>query len=87
MQQVLVDEIYSPTGLVEDVATFCQYNANKALMILSQDPIFDIEDGDVNPVVLNGLNTKTKDHDYFSMKNNGYQRITIEPIQDADFEF
>ena len=48
-----------------DVKIFVRYNANKALMNLGFDPYFEPED--VNPVVLNGLNTETKTMDNFSM--------------------
>ncbi|MEH7194954.1 ribonucleotide-diphosphate reductase, partial [Bacillus safensis] len=40
-----------------------------------------------NPIVLNGLNTKTKSHDFFSMKGNGYKKATVEPLKDDDFFF
>lgn len=41
-------------------------------MNLGFDPYFEEED--INPIVLNGLNTKTKSHDFFSMKGNGYKK-------------
>ena len=85
LQKVVIDEIYVPLGLQEDVKSFCRYNANKALMHLDFAPVFPYEA--VNKVILNGLSTKTKDFEFFSMKGNGYQRIDIVELEDADFYF
>ncbi|MFB4210362.1 class 1b ribonucleoside-diphosphate reductase subunit beta [Shouchella sp. JSM 1781072] len=79
------EELYDPVGLSHDVKKFIRYNANKALMNLGFDPYF--EDEEINPIVLNGLNTKTKSHDFFSMKGNGYKKATVEPLRDDDFFF
>lgn len=81
----LIEEIYDPVDLSHDVKIFVRYNANKALMNLGYDPYFEYEE--VNPVVLNGLNTETKTMDNFSMKGNGYQKMKAESIQDEDFYF
>ncbi|MEC0683320.1 class 1b ribonucleoside-diphosphate reductase subunit beta [Bacillus haynesii] len=79
------EDLYDQVGLTHDVKKFVRYNGNKALMNLGFDPYF--EDETVNPIVLNGLNTKTKSHDFFSMKGNGYKKATVEPLQDGDFYF
>ncbi|PGS46148.1 class 1b ribonucleoside-diphosphate reductase subunit beta [Bacillus sp. AFS041924] len=80
------EEIYSSIGLVEEVNTFIRYNANKALMNLGFDTYFDEED--INPIVLNGLKTDTKNHDFFSVKGNGYVKaVTVEKLTDEDFIF
>lgn len=79
------EDLYDQVGLSHDVKKFIRYNANKALMNLGFDPYFEEED--INPIVLNGLNTKTKSHDFFSMKGNGYKKATVEPIKDDDFFF
>lgn len=79
------NEIYDPIDLSHDVKKFVRYNANKALQNLGFDPYFKEED--INPVVLNGLNTKSKSHDFFSMKGNSYKMAIIEPIKDEDFIF
>ncbi|KQL36448.1 ribonucleotide-diphosphate reductase [Bacillus sp. FJAT-25509] len=80
------DEIYSSIGLVDEVNKFIRYNANKALMNLGFDPYFDEED--INPIVLNGLKTDTKNHDFFSVKGNGYVKaVTVEKLTDEDFVF
>lgn len=45
------------------------------------------EHGEINSIVLNGLSTETKTHDFFSVKGNGYKKATVVPIQDEDFIF
>lgn len=79
-------EIYEPIGLVEDVNRFVRYNANKGLMNLGLEPHFEEEE--INPIVLNGLKTDTKNHDFFSVKGNGYVKATnVEKLSDDDFVF
>lgn len=84
-QNILTAEIYDPVDLTHDVKIFNRYNANKALMNLGFDAKFPYEE--VNPVVLNGLNTETKTMDNFSMKGNGYQKMKSESLKDEDFDF
>lgn len=81
----LIEEIYDGVGLSHDVKIFVRYNANKSLMNLGFEPHFPHEE--VNPVVLNGLNTETKTMDNFSMKGNGYQKMKTESLKDEDFFF
>lgn len=57
------EDVYDQVGLASDVKKFVRYNANKALQNLGFEPHFEYEE--VNPIVLNGLNTKTKSHDFF----------------------
>lgn len=78
-------DIYDSVGLTHDVKAFIRYNANKALANLGFDAVFETEH--VNPIVINGLSTKTKSHDFFSMKGNGYKKATVEQLQDSDFYF
>ena len=84
-QLQITKTIYDPVGLTSDVEVFLRYNANKALMNLGFEPYFEYEE--VNPVVLNGLNTETKTMDNFSMKGNGYQKMMSESLKDEDFVF
>ncbi len=84
-QNELVESVYDSVELTHDVKVFVRYNANKALMNLGFDPYFEPEE--VNPVVLNGLNTETKTMDNFSMKGNGYQKMKSEMLKDSDFIF
>ncbi len=79
------DDVYGEVGLPHDVKSFVRYNANKALQNLGFDAYF--ADEPVNPVVINGLSTQTKSHDFFSQKGNGYKKANIEPIGDEDFYF
>jgi len=80
------EELYTAIGLTDEVKTFVRYNANKALLNLGLDPCFP--DEEVNPIVFNGISTRTKQHDFFSKKGNGYIRtIHVEPLSDDDFRF
>ncbi|MEX0417246.1 class 1b ribonucleoside-diphosphate reductase subunit beta [Bacillus sp. C30] len=80
------EEIYTSIGLVKDVNRFVRYNANKGLMNLGLEPKFEEEE--INPIVLNGLRTDTKNHDFFSVKGNGYVKATnVEKLADDDFVF
>ena len=78
-------DVYDQVNLTSDVKKFVRYNANKALQNLGFEPEFEEED--VNPIVLNGLDTKTKSHDFFSMKGNGYKKALVEHVKDEDFYF
>lgn len=85
-EESYTESLYGTLGLAEEVKAFLRYNANKAFMNLGVDPIFEEED--INPIVLNGLSTKTKQHDFFSKKGNGYVRtIHVEALTDDDFLF
>lgn len=80
------EEIYATIGMVEDVQAFIRYNGNKALMNLGMDPYFKEEE--INPIVENGLKTETKNHDFFSVKGNGYVKPrNVEKLTDEDFVF
>jgi ribonucleoside-diphosphate reductase beta chain len=81
-------KLYSAVGLEDEVLRFSRYNADKALMNLGLEPFFQVEAEAVNPVVLAGLRTETKNHDFFSTKGNGYVKaIRVEPLSDPDFYF
>ncbi|WP_338259177.1 class 1b ribonucleoside-diphosphate reductase subunit beta, partial [Bacillus anthracis] len=84
IEMAYTEEIYTSIGLVEDVNRFVRYNANKGLMNLGLEPKFEEEE--INPIVLNGLRTDTKNHDFFSVKGNGYVKATnVEKLSDDDF--
>jgi ribonucleoside-diphosphate reductase beta chain len=86
IELLYTEEVYSPIGLADEVKAYVRYNANKALMNLGLEPVF--ADEPINPIVLNGIRTHTKQHDFFSKKGNGYIRtIHIEPLRDEDFNF
>ncbi|TJY41775.1 class 1b ribonucleoside-diphosphate reductase subunit beta [Cohnella pontilimi] len=85
-EEKYTEELYDPVGLTDEVKSFLRYNANKAFMNLGLDPFFPEEE--INPIVLNGISTRTKQHDFFSKKGNGYIRtIHVEPLTDSDFRF
>ena len=78
------DEVYAEIGLTSDVKTYVKYNANKALNNLGYDAYYD--NIKVNPIVLNGLNTNTTQHDFFSKKSTNYEKPTeIVYLKDEDF--
>lgn len=80
------NELYAPIGLQDEVIVYVRYNANKALMNLGLESYFP--DEPVNPIVFNGISTRTKQHDFFSKKGNGYVRtLHVEPLRDEDFTF
>ena len=86
IEMAYTEEIYTSIGLVDDVNRFVRYNANKGLMNLGLEPKFEEEE--INPIVLNGLRTDTKNHDFFSVKGNGYVKATnVEKLADDDFVF
>lgn len=79
-------ELYEELGLEEEVLTYVKYNADRALENLGMDKYFKVEREDVNPLVLNGIDTNTKNHDFFSTKGNGYIKSTnLAPIDDDVF--
>lgn len=86
-----VNNIYSEVdqvktkGIVKEVIKFMKFNANTALSNLGYKAHYDIKENDINPIVLNGLSTETKTHDFFSVKGNGYQKGIYEDLQDEDF--
>lgn len=75
--------IYNESGLEKEVINFLQYNANRALENLGFEDYYEVKD--INPIVLNGLSTETKTHDFFSTKGNGYQKGIYEELEDEDF--
>lgn len=76
-------KIYEGSGLIDEVITFLQYNANRALENLGFEDYYKVDE--INPIVLNGLSTETKSHDFFSTKGNGYQKGIYEELKDEDF--
>lgn len=85
-EEQYTDDLYRAVGLEEEVKIFLRYNANKAIMNLGLAPPFAEEE--INPIVLNGISTHTKQHDFFSKKGNGYVKaLHVEPLTDEDFVF
>lgn len=83
---IYTKSLYDKLGLTEDVLNYLQYNANKALANLGFDPYF--EEKGFNPIIENALDTTTKNHDFFSVKGDGYVlALNVEPLRDEDFVF
>ena len=79
------DEIYGELSLTGDVKEYVKYNANKALMNLGFEEKFEIKE--VNPIVLNGLNVETTQHDFFSKKSTNYEKaLEVVHLHDEDFK-
>jgi len=86
IEELYTHELYEPIGRTKEVHLFTQYNADKALMNLGQPPYFGVSEEQVNPVVLAGLSTHTRHHDFFSTKGNSYVKaLRVEPLRDEDF--
>lgn len=79
--------LYDEVGWTADVKLFLRYNANKALMNLGLSPLFPDSVEDVNPIVINGLSTKTTNHDFFSTVGNGYLMSVVETMKDSDYDY
>ena len=77
--------IYEGTNLEDEVINFLRFNANTAMNNLGFEDVYEVSP--VNPIVLNGLSTETKTHDFFSTKGNGYQKGVYEELEDEDFNF
>ena len=78
--------LYDKLGLTEDVLNYLQYNANKSLANLGFEPYF--EEKGFNPIIENALDTTTKNHDFFSVKGDGYViALNVEALEDDDFIF
>lgn len=80
------DEVYGDINLTGEVKEYLKYNANRALMNLGLTEEFKIHE--INPIVLNGLNTNTTQHDFFSKKSTNYEKaFEVEHLHDDDFDF
>lgn len=80
--------LYTSEEMLKDVDVYVQYNVDYALNCLNLDPIFNVTEDMINPIVMNGISTETKNHDFFSTKGNGYIKTTkVEALQDEDFNF
>lgn len=55
-------------------------------MNLGFEELFEIKE--VNPIVLNGLNLETTQHDFFSKKSTNYEKsMEVTHLKDEDFVF
>ncbi|MDN6460381.1 MAG: class 1b ribonucleoside-diphosphate reductase subunit beta [Corynebacterium flavescens] len=81
-------ELYEPLGLMDDVAIFVRYNANKALMNLGYPNLFPHEECQVNPKILAALAPGSdENHDFFSGSGSSYIIGKAVETSDADWDF
>ncbi len=81
-------ELYEPLGLMDDVAVFVRYNANKALMNLGYPARFPSEETRVNPEILAALSPGSdENHDFFSGSGSSYVMGVGEDTTDEDWDF
>lgn len=81
-------ELYEPVGLMDDVAVFVRYNANKALMNLGYADRFSAEETGVRPEILAALSPGSEEtHDFFSGSGSAYVIGTAEDTSDEDWDF
>ena len=80
--------LYDPLGLMDDVAVFVRYNANKALMNLGYPARFAPEETEVKAEILAALAPGAdENHDFFSGSGSSYVIGTAEETSDEDWEF
>ena len=80
--------LYEPVGLMDQVATFVRYNANKALMNLGYPALFDAAETQVSADVLAALSPAAdENHDFFSGSGASYVMGEHEDTTDSDWEF
>ncbi|MDO5743824.1 MAG: class 1b ribonucleoside-diphosphate reductase subunit beta [Micrococcaceae bacterium] len=80
--------LYEPLGLMEDVAVFVRYNANKALMNLGYPERFSALETEVNPEILAALSPgSNENHDFFSGSGSSYIIGKGEDTSDEDWDF
>lgn len=78
------EQVYSEIGLVHEVKEYLKYNANRALANMGREDKYEV--GEVNQIVLNGLNVETTQHDFFSKKSTNYEKaLKVEQLKDDDF--
>lgn len=74
--------------IINDVIIYVKHNVDYTLECLGLDKIFNVEESEVNPIVMNGYSIETKTHDFFSTKGNGYIKTTkVEELDDSVFNF
>lgn len=80
-------QLYDPM-LVKQVIPFLKYNANKALMNLGMQPLYDNAECNVDPTILSSLTpTSNENHDFFSGSGSSYVIGKTEPTEDEDWTF
>lgn len=81
-------DLYDSVGLSEDVVSFVNYNANKALMNLGYEPLFPKELTDFDTAVLTSLSPDSNEvHDFFSGSGSSYVVGVAEATEDEDWDW
>ncbi|MEV8106834.1 class 1b ribonucleoside-diphosphate reductase subunit beta [Streptomyces sp. NPDC088135] len=81
-------ELYEPLGLMDDVADFVRYNADKALMNLGYPARFGADETEVSPEILAALSPGAdENHDFFSGSGSSYVMGRAEDTADDDWDF
>lgn len=80
-------DVYVGSGLETDVFGFLRYNANKALMNLGFEALFQAEDCQFSPGVKGGLSLDSENFDFFSGAGSSYIIGKVEATADDDWEF
>ncbi|MCS4535360.1 class 1b ribonucleoside-diphosphate reductase subunit beta [Corynebacterium sp. HS2168-gen11] len=81
-------ELYEPLGLMDDVAVFVRYNANKSLMNLGYPGLFPPDLCEVNPEILAALAPGAEEnHDFFSGSGSSYIIGKAVDTDDDDWDF
>ena len=80
--------IYDSLGWTEDVSAFLRYNANKAMMNLGFDPVFDTTTIKFNNGVMTSLDpSANENHDFFSGSGSSYVIGMTEETEDEDWQW
>ncbi|OFJ72804.1 ribonucleotide-diphosphate reductase subunit beta [Actinomyces sp. HMSC06A08] len=80
--------LYEPFDLMDDVAAFVRYNANKALMNLGYPARFSLEETTVRPEIMAALSPGAdENHDFFSGSGSSYVIGKSEDTSDSDWDF
>lgn len=82
---VYTQNMYDSVGRTEDVKKFLKYNANKALMNLGFDPIYNKEETAVDPAIMSSLSLGGENHDFFSGSGSTYTQIKSEQLSEDDW--
>lgn len=88
LELIYSSALYEPLGLMDDVAVFVRYNANKALMNLGCPALFSAEHTRVSPEILAApAPGADENHDFFSGSGSSYIIGVAEETSDADWDF
>lgn len=81
-------DLYDSVGLSEDVVSFLNYNANKALMNMGYEPLFPKELTQFDTAVLTSLSPDSNEtHDFFSGSGSSYVVGVAEATEDEDWDW